>query len=64
MQQPGTPDMHPSLLSGEEAAEDCEPQRKYPCPHPGCYKAYRQTSGLRYHTKFVSHSPRSSPCAC
>lgn len=33
--------------------EDLEPERKYACPKLGCYKAYRQPSGLRYHIKYV-----------
>ena len=35
--------------------EDLEPERKYACPHAGCLKAYRQSSGLRYHRKHVCH---------
>ncbi|KAF8971449.1 hypothetical protein BDZ97DRAFT_1786576 [Flammula alnicola] len=50
-QQPGTPDQSTSSLSPEEV-EDSEPERKYACPRPGCYKAYRQPSGLRYHVKY------------
>ncbi|PPQ92695.1 hypothetical protein CVT25_014002 [Psilocybe cyanescens] len=50
-QLPGTPDLNtPSSLEGE--IEDLEPERKYMCPQPGCFKAYRQPSGLRYHIKF------------
>ncbi|KAF8202953.1 hypothetical protein BJ912DRAFT_1052975 [Pholiota molesta] len=49
-QQPSTPDQNPTTLSGEDDEE--ETQRRYPCPLPNCYKAYRQTSGLRYHIKF------------
>ena len=33
--------------------EDLEPERKYSCPQAGCFKAYRQSSGLRYHRKHV-----------
>jgi hypothetical protein len=33
--------------------EDLEPERKFTCPQAGCLKAYRQTSGLRYHLKHV-----------
>lgn len=51
-QLPSTPDINtPSSLEGE--VEDLEPERKYMCPQPGCFKAYRQPSGLRYHIKFV-----------
>ncbi|KAH9487048.1 Transcription factor MYB3R-4 [Psilocybe cubensis] len=50
-QLPSTPDVNtPSTLEGE--IEDLEPERKYMCPQPGCFKAYRQPSGLRYHIKF------------
>jgi len=37
--------------------DDLEPERKFTCPHPGCLKAYRQSSGLRYHIKHVCRYP-------
>ncbi|KAF9481702.1 hypothetical protein BDN70DRAFT_876021 [Pholiota conissans] len=49
-QQPATPEQSTSPLSGDDG--EGEPERKHMCPLPGCYKAYRQTSGLRYHKKF------------
>jgi len=30
---------------------ELEPERKFTCPQAGCLKAYRQSSGLRYHIK-------------
>ena len=52
-QQPNSPIQNtPSSSIGE--IEDSEPERKYICPHAGCLKAYRQSSGLRYHIKNVS----------
>ncbi|KDR84868.1 hypothetical protein GALMADRAFT_217949 [Galerina marginata CBS 339.88] len=54
-QQPSTPVLNtPSSTDGD--LEDSEPERKYACPQPGCYKAYRQPSGLRYHVKY-GHPP-------
>jgi len=54
-QQPSTPVLNtPSSTEGD--IEDLEPERKYACPQPGCYKAYRQPSGLRYHVKY-GHPP-------
>jgi len=50
--QPATPIQQMSLLSTEGDSEDSD--RRYPCPRLGCYKAYRQASGLRYHLKHVS----------
>ncbi|PPQ62741.1 hypothetical protein CVT24_000435, partial [Panaeolus cyanescens] len=44
-----TPEQSEMVLPGEEQNSDEE--RKYVCPHEGCYKAYRQASGLRYHRK-------------
>ena len=35
--------------------EDDEADRRYTCPQPNCFKAYRQPSGLRYHLKHVRH---------
>lgn len=37
----------------EGELDDSEHDRRYPCPKQGCYKAYRQPSGLRYHIKNV-----------
>jgi myb proto-oncogene protein/Myb-like DNA-binding protein BAS1 len=31
--------------------KELEPERKFTCPRAGCLKAYRQSSGLRYHVK-------------
>ena len=50
--QPATPVQQMSMLSTDGDSEDSD--RRYPCPTPGCYKAYRQPSGLRYHLKHVS----------
>jgi myb proto-oncogene protein/Myb-like DNA-binding protein BAS1 len=52
--QPVTPVHQMSLLSTEGDSEDSD--RRYPCPQLGCYKAYRQPSGLRYHLKH-GHPP-------
>lgn len=51
-QQPNSPAQNTPSSSALEI-EDLEPERKYPCPHVGCLKAYRQSSGLRYHRKHV-----------
>ena len=51
-QQPNSPAQNTPSSSTLEI-EDLEPERKYACPHVGCLKAYRQSSGLRYHRKHV-----------
>ena len=51
-QQPNSPAQNTPSSSTMEI-EDLEPERKYICPHVGCLKAYRQSSGLRYHRKHV-----------
>ena len=51
-QQPNSPAQNTPSSSTLEI-EDSEPERKYICPHAGCLKAYRQSSGLRYHRKHV-----------
>lgn len=51
-QQPNSP-AHNTPSSSTLEFEDLEPERKYACPHAGCLKAYRQSSGLRYHRKHV-----------
>nr|AXB87526.1 MYB transcription factor 20 [Pleurotus ostreatus] len=38
----------PEPAEGEDAGKSA---RKFICKHPGCFKAYRQLSGLRYHRK-------------
>ncbi|KAF9535330.1 hypothetical protein CPB83DRAFT_841584 [Crepidotus variabilis] len=48
--QPATPVQQMSMLS-TEGGDSEDSDRRYPCPTPGCYKAYRQPSGLRYHIK-------------
>ncbi|KAF8168227.1 hypothetical protein B0H34DRAFT_684715 [Crassisporium funariophilum] len=56
-QQPSTSVLNtPSSLNTEAETEEIEPERNYPCPESGCYKAYRQPSGLRYHIKH-GHPP-------
>lgn len=40
----------PEPADGEDAAKTA---RKFICKLPGCFKAYRQLSGLRYHRKHV-----------
>lgn len=40
----------PEPAEGEDAGKSA---RKFICKHPGCFKAYRQLSGLRYHRKHV-----------
>lgn len=37
--------------SGTDVESGDETKRTYFCHHPGCFKAYRQPSGLRYHLK-------------
>ena len=51
-QQPSSPAQNTPSSSTLEM-EDLEPERKYTCPQVGCLKAYRQSSGLRYHIKHV-----------
>ena len=51
-QQPNSPAQNTPSSSALEI-DDSEPERKYTCPHAGCLKAYRQSSGLRYHRKHV-----------
>ena len=51
-QQPSSPAQNTPSSSVLEI-EDLEPERKYACPHAGCLKSYRQSSGLRYHRKHV-----------
>lgn len=53
-QQPNSPAQNMSSSNTLEI-EDLEPERKYTCPHAGCLKVYRQSSGLRYHKKHVCH---------
>ncbi|KAJ3512793.1 hypothetical protein NLJ89_g3310 [Agrocybe chaxingu] len=50
-QQPATPDQQTSSLSTDGEVDASDPDRKYMCPREGCFKAYRQPSGLRYHIK-------------
>jgi len=54
-QQPNSPAQNTPSSSTLEI-EDSEPERKYACPRAGCLKAYRQSSGLRYHRKH-GHPP-------
>ncbi|KAF9568508.1 hypothetical protein CPC08DRAFT_746320 [Agrocybe pediades] len=58
--RPGTSGAAPGSRSkpdaGKKSNTDPEPERKFVCPRPGCYKAYRQQSGLRYHMNF-GHPP-------
>jgi len=54
-QQPNSPAQNTPSSSTLEI-EDLEPERKYSCPRAGCFKAYRQSSGLRYHRKY-GHPP-------
>lgn len=51
-QQPISPALNTPSSSTLEI-EDLEPERKFTCPQAGCLKAYRQSSGLRYHIKHV-----------
>ena len=51
-QQPNSPAQNTPSSSTAEI-EDSEPERKFTCPQAGCLKAYRQSSGLRYHIKHV-----------
>lgn len=56
-QQPGTPLL--GTPSSTEAELEDDSQRRYTCPQDGCFKAYRQPSGLRYH---ISHGhPQDMP---
>jgi hypothetical protein len=54
-QQPNSPAQNTPSSSTLEN-EDLEPERRYTCPQAGCLKAYRQSSGLRYHRKHVCRS--------
>jgi len=54
-QQPNSPAQNTTSSSTLEI-EDLEPERKFICPQAGCLKAYRQSSGLRYHIKH-GHPP-------
>ncbi|KAJ8517033.1 hypothetical protein ONZ45_g5734 [Pleurotus djamor] len=45
----------PEPDDSEGESED-KKARKYVCQHAGCFKAYRQLSGLRYHRKH-GHPP-------
>ena len=51
-QQPNSPAQNTPSSSTLEI-EDLEPERKFTCPLAGCLKAYRQSSGLRYHIRHV-----------